>query len=78
MSQVQDGHYEMILKQEIWKDACEINWHLEEPRVGQCYPNYYVAQLASRFVKVVLSSRVVMNCLGVSLAILSGSCGKKF
>jgi asparagine synthase (glutamine-hydrolysing) len=29
--------------------------HLEEPRVGQSYPNYYVAQLASKFVKVVLS-----------------------
>ena len=30
-------------------------WHLEEPRVGQSYPNYYAAQLASQFVKVVLS-----------------------
>jgi asparagine synthase (glutamine-hydrolysing) len=30
-------------------------WHLEDLRVGQCYPNYYVARLASRFVKVVLS-----------------------
>ena len=29
-------------------------WHLEEPRVGQSYPNYYVAQLASKFVKVAL------------------------
>ena len=29
--------------------------HLEEPRVGQSYPNYYAAQLASKFVKVVLS-----------------------
>jgi asparagine synthase (glutamine-hydrolysing) len=29
-------------------------WHLEEPRVGQSYPNYYAAQLASKFVKVVL------------------------
>jgi asparagine synthase (glutamine-hydrolysing) len=29
--------------------------HLEEPRIGQSYPNFYVAQLASRFVKVVLS-----------------------
>jgi len=28
---------------------------LEEPRVGQSYPNYYVARLASKFVKVVLS-----------------------
>jgi asparagine synthase (glutamine-hydrolysing) len=30
-------------------------WHLEEPRVGQSYPNYYAAKLASRFVKVCLS-----------------------
>jgi asparagine synthase (glutamine-hydrolysing) len=30
-------------------------WHLEEPRIGQSYPNYYVARLASRFCKVVLS-----------------------
>lgn len=28
---------------------------LEDPRVGQCYPNFYVANLASKFVKVVLS-----------------------
>jgi len=33
----------------------KLAWHLEEPRVGQSYPNYYAAQLASRFVKVVLS-----------------------
>ena len=30
-------------------------WHLEEPRVGQSYPNYYAAKLASKFGKVVLS-----------------------
>ena len=30
-------------------------WHLEEPRVGQSYPNYYAAELTSRFNKVVLS-----------------------
>jgi asparagine synthase (glutamine-hydrolysing) len=29
--------------------------HLEEPRVGQSYPNYYAAKLASEKVKVVLS-----------------------
>jgi asparagine synthase (glutamine-hydrolysing) len=32
-----------------------LTWHLEEPRVGQSYPNFYAAQLASKFVKVVLS-----------------------
>ncbi len=30
-------------------------WHLEDLRLGQCYPNFYVARLASKFVKVVLS-----------------------
>jgi asparagine synthase (glutamine-hydrolysing) len=33
----------------------KLAWHLEEPRVGQCYPNFYAAGLASKFVKVVLS-----------------------
>jgi len=49
-------HYEVVLK------ACDMERclpaftrALEEPRVGQSYPNYYVAQLASKFVKVVLS-----------------------
>jgi len=30
-------------------------WHLEEPRVGQSYPNYYASRLGSRFVKVILA-----------------------
>jgi asparagine synthase (glutamine-hydrolysing) len=30
-------------------------WHLEEPRVGQSYPNFYAAQLAAKFGKVVLA-----------------------
>jgi len=33
----------------------KLTWHLEEPRVGQSYPNFYAAQLAGKFVKVVLS-----------------------
>jgi asparagine synthase (glutamine-hydrolysing) len=33
----------------------DLVWHLEEPRVGQSYPNYYAAQLAGKFGKVVLS-----------------------
>jgi asparagine synthase (glutamine-hydrolysing) len=33
----------------------QVAWHIEEPRVGQSYPNYYVAQLAGKFVKVVLA-----------------------
>ena len=48
-------HYEMVLKAgDMERVFPSLSWHLEEPRVGQSYPNYYVAQLASKFVKVVL------------------------
>ena len=49
-------HYEMVLKAGDMERSLEkLTWHLEEPRVGQCYPNFYAAKLASKFVKVVLS-----------------------
>lgn len=49
-------HYEMVLKAGDMERCLEtLAYHIEEPRVGQCYPNYYVAKLASKFVKVVLS-----------------------
>jgi asparagine synthase (glutamine-hydrolysing) len=49
-------HYEMILKAgDMERVLPQLALHIEEPRVGQSYPNYYVAQLASKFVKVVLS-----------------------
>ena len=49
-------HYEMVLKAgDMERSLPRLAWHLEEPRVGQCYPNYYAAKLASKFVKVVLS-----------------------
>ncbi|AGH97791.1 asparagine synthase (glutamine-hydrolyzing) [Micavibrio aeruginosavorus] len=49
-------HYEMVLKAgDMERCMSKLAWHLEEPRVGQSYPNYYAAQLASKFVKVVLS-----------------------
>ncbi|MBN1292895.1 MAG: asparagine synthase (glutamine-hydrolyzing) [Candidatus Latescibacteria bacterium] len=48
-------HYEMVLKAgDMERILPEIAWHIEEPRVGQSYPNYYIAQLASKFVKVIL------------------------
>ncbi len=48
-------HYEMVLKAgDMERVLPKLTWHLEEPRVGQSYPNFYVAQLASKFVKVVL------------------------
>jgi asparagine synthase (glutamine-hydrolysing) len=48
-------HYEMVLKAgDMERVMPRLAWHIEEPRVGQSYPNYYIAQLASKFVKVVL------------------------
>ena len=52
----QTEHYEMVLKAgDMERCLPKFAWHLEEPRVGQSYPNYYAAGLASKFVKVVLS-----------------------
>ena len=49
-------HYEMVLKAgDMERCMPKLAWHLEDPRVGQSYPNFYAAQLASKFVKVVLS-----------------------
>ena len=49
-------HYEMVLKAgDMERCLPELAWHLEEPRVGQSYPNFYASKLASKFVKVVLS-----------------------
>jgi len=52
----QTEHYEMVLKAgDMEKCLNNLVWHLEEPRVGQSYPNYYASKLASRFVKVILA-----------------------
>lgn len=49
-------HYEMVLKAgDMERVMPKLAWHIEEPRVGQSYPNFYIAQLASKFVKVVLA-----------------------
>jgi asparagine synthase (glutamine-hydrolysing) len=49
-------HYEMVLKAGDMERALpRMAWHIEEPRVGQSYPNFYAAQLASKFGPVVLS-----------------------
>lgn len=48
--------YEMVLKAgDMERCMPAMARALEEPRVGQSYPNYYAAKLASKFVKVVLS-----------------------
>ncbi len=49
-------HYEMVLKAgDMERCMPRLAWHIEEPRVGQSYPNFYAAQLAGKFVSVVLS-----------------------
>jgi asparagine synthase (glutamine-hydrolysing) len=49
-------HYEMVLKAgDLERVMPLLIWHLEDLRVGQSYPNFYAAQLASKFVNVVLS-----------------------
>lgn len=48
-------HYEVVLHAGDMEQVMpELIWHLEDLRVGQCYPNYYIARLASKFVKVAL------------------------
>lgn len=49
-------HHETILKSGDMESCLKkLAYHLETPRVGQSYPNYYAANLSSKFVKVVLS-----------------------
>lgn len=49
-------HYEVVLKAgDMERIMDDLVWHLEDLRVGQCYPNFYVARLASKFTKVCLS-----------------------
>lgn len=48
-------HYEMVLKSgDMERCMQRLIRHLEDLRVGQSYPNFYAAQLAGKFVKVVL------------------------
>lgn len=49
-------HYEMVLKAgDMERCMNKLVWHLEDPRVGQSYPNFYASKLSSNFVKVVLA-----------------------
>jgi asparagine synthase (glutamine-hydrolysing) len=49
-------HYEVVMHAGDMEVVLpELVWHLEDLRVGQSYPNYYVSRLASKFVKVALS-----------------------
>jgi asparagine synthase (glutamine-hydrolysing) len=49
-------HYEQVLNAgDIRWALPRVIWHLEDLRLGMSYPNFYVARLASKFVKVCLS-----------------------
>jgi asparagine synthase (glutamine-hydrolysing) len=49
-------HYEVVLKGgDLERVMPDLAWHLEEPRVGQSYPNFYISRLAGKFVKAVLA-----------------------
>lgn len=50
------NHHEYTLVAEDLESCIsQLVWHLEEPRLGQSYPNFYAASLASKSVKVILS-----------------------
>lgn len=49
-------HYEVVLKGgDLKRVMPALARHIEEPRVGQSYPNFYIARLAGKFVKVALA-----------------------
>ncbi|MBN1553598.1 MAG: asparagine synthase (glutamine-hydrolyzing) [Phycisphaerae bacterium] len=55
-SRFQTEHYECVMHSGDMEAAMfALVHHLEDLRLGQSYPNYYMCRLASRFVKVVLS-----------------------
>ena len=52
----QTEHYQAVLKAgDLERVMQPLIWHLEDLRVGQSYPNFFAAKLASKFCKVVLS-----------------------
>lgn len=49
-------HYEQVINAgDIRWSLPRVVWQLEDLRLGMSYPNYYIARLASKFVKVCLS-----------------------
>jgi len=53
---LQTEHYAVVLHAGDMPAAMErISWHMDDPRVGMCHQNWYVAKLASKFVKVCLA-----------------------
>lgn len=55
-SALQTEHYEVVLHSGDMEASIDwLVYHLEDLRIGQCYPNALVARLAGKFVKVVTS-----------------------
>jgi asparagine synthase (glutamine-hydrolysing) len=53
---LQTEHYDVVLHAGDMPAAMErITWHMDDPRVGMCHQNWYVAKLASKFVRVCLA-----------------------
>lgn len=53
---LQTEHYAVVLHAGDMPAAMErISWHMDDPRVGMCHQNWYVAKLAGKFVKVCLA-----------------------
>jgi len=49
-------HYEMVMHSgDMAWVLPSLVWHLEDLRMGMCYQNWYIARLASKFVKVTLA-----------------------
>ena len=49
-------HYQQVVNaSDISWALPRVVWHLEDLRLGMSYPNFYIARLASKFVKVCLS-----------------------
>lgn len=52
---IKSEHYEQVINAgDLSWSLPKLVWHLEDLRVGMSYPNFYIARLASKFVKVCL------------------------
>lgn len=52
---IKSEHYEQVINAgDLRWSLPKLVWHLEDLRVGMSYPNFYIARLASKFVKVCL------------------------
>lgn len=47
-------HQQIINAGHLKLSLPKVVWHLEDLKVGMCYPNYYISQLAAKHVKVCL------------------------